>query len=893
MILEGNERGHGAELARHLMNPRDNDHVTVHAVDGFIAEDLHGAFAEAEAISHGTKCKKYLFSLSLNPPPSANVSVEVFEDTIARVEQKLGLTGQPRAVAFHEKDGRLHAHAVWSRIDATQMKAINLSHYKSKLVDLSRDLYHEHGWDMPEGFRKREDRDPQNTTRQESQQAKRLKRDRAATKAMFRACWEGSDSRAAFEAALNGNGFLLARGDRRGFVAVDADGKVWSLSRWCEAKPKELRARLGPEEHLPSIAHVLGKTADLRRPETQIPDPRHALRRAELVARQRQARKDLLEAQERRRQVELKTRLPKGIRATFLKVTGRWQKIVAEAEAAARAAQQRVRQEQQALIDRHLAERRRLDQQFQTKAPQEDPRQKLVVAKDDASFTAQELERAPSLALAHLSRTKASFTRTDVLKTIATRIDDPQTLKGIADAALQSKDAVRLSSDGAPRYTTQDYQAAERRLGSAASYMAARKGFGVRSAHISDALKLKNAELRRTFGGKLSDEQQSAIRHVLGDRQLASVVGLAGAGKSTMLSAAADAWRRQGVTVHGAALAGKAADGLESASGIKSRTLASLEMSWENGNEPIARGDVLVVDEAGMIGMRQMARVTTKLQEIGAKLVLVGDPEQLQPIEAGTPFRDLVAKHGAAELKDIYRQREDWQRAASRALAEGHIPEALSRYAKTGAVSRQQDRDAAIEALVESYAMDSDATPNKTRLAFAHRRKDVHALNVAIREALRSGEDDAQPETLLQTSTGPRAFAAGDRFVFGQNDKELGVMNGMLGTVSKVSERSVTVEMDGDRKQRVTFDPRHYTKFDHGYAVTIHKSQGATVDQAYVLGSRSMDRHLAYVAMTRHRDDLRVFLSQDDLPTWARHRPSPHHDRDGPQRTQNRGPSLG
>ncbi|MEM6901204.1 MAG: hypothetical protein AAF583_15720 [Pseudomonadota bacterium] len=141
MILEGNERGSGAELARHLLNPLDNDHVTVHAVEGFVSADLAGAFAEAEAIAQGTQCQKYLFSLSLNPPPGPTVPIEVFEEAIAKIEAKLGLACQPRAIVFHEKNGRRHAHCVWSRIDAGRMRAINLAHYKRKLGDISRTLY--------------------------------------------------------------------------------------------------------------------------------------------------------------------------------------------------------------------------------------------------------------------------------------------------------------------------------------------------------------------------------------------------------------------------------------------------------------------------------------------------------------------------------------------------------------------------------------------------------------------------------------------------------------------------------------------------------------------------------------------------------------------------------
>lgn len=123
MILKGSQRGSGRELAVHLMRVDDNEHVHIHELRGFIAEDLRGAFAEAEAISRATRARQYLFSLSLNPPSDASVSVKQFEQAIDRIEQRLGLGGQPRAIVFHEKEGRRHAHCVWSRIDAETMTA--------------------------------------------------------------------------------------------------------------------------------------------------------------------------------------------------------------------------------------------------------------------------------------------------------------------------------------------------------------------------------------------------------------------------------------------------------------------------------------------------------------------------------------------------------------------------------------------------------------------------------------------------------------------------------------------------------------------------------------------------------------------------------------------------
>ncbi|WP_299867604.1 AAA family ATPase [uncultured Roseobacter sp.] len=902
MILKGNERGYGAQLAHHLLNPIDNDHVTVHALRGFVADDLFGAFAEAEAISNATRCDKYLFSLSLNPPQDAEISVEDFEKTIAEAEKRLGLTGQPRAIVFHEKNGRRHAHAVWSRIDGQELKAINLPHYKRKLGGLARELYRSHDWEMPQGFLDAEKRDPLNYTRQEAGQAKRAKRDPQILKAMFRACWEASDSTAGFEAALKERGFALARGDRRGFVAVDANGKVWSLSRWCDVKPKEMRARIGSEMDLPSIERVSDQLRDLPKQPVDLRNTAFEARRAKLVATQRAERTALLNAQEERRLAELKARqaqLPTGLRGLLSRATGQYQATLKRFEQDAQATAQRDCDARQALISKHLAERQALtrDGQSQGVSPafhaqtQSDPKQALVLPDEGLPHSEAQLIRSPALVLDHISQTKAAFKRVDVLRALAKRIDDPMALQKAADQAMQSPQLVRLADDvSTPVFTTVDYQQAERSLDRAAASMSTKTGFAVNTTHIKQAITSQNVKMRRAFGGKLSDEQQSALRHVLNDEQLSSVVGLAGAGKSTLLATAQVAWTKQGMTVHGAALAGKAAEELQSASGISSRTLASLEMSWKNGYEPISKGDVLVIDEAGMIGTRQLSRITTKMNEIGAKLVLVGDPDQLQPIEAGTPFRRVVKDHGAARLTEIHRQKADWQKQASRDLAAGELTKAVDQYRKMDTVTQVNERDAAIEALVEIYVMDVAANgASKSRLAFAHKRKDVHALNQAIRAALRS-DGDAPAEALFTTDTGKRAFAADDRIVFTRNGKDIGVKNGMLGTVVTAQDGEIAVALDGDTDRLVRFKPQDFRSFDHGYAVTIHKSQGATVDQSYVLASRSMDRHLAYVAMTRHRDDMQLFINNKDRPRWA----IGHEPRYRPTQVRNRGgPSLG
>lgn len=377
MILKASQRSGGKQLAHHLLNTRDNDHVRVHDVRGFVSSDLVGAFNEAHAISRGTKCKQFLFSLSLNPPDTVAVPVEVFEKAIEAIEAKVGLTGQPRAIVFHEKQGRRHAHCVWSRIDARLMKAINLPHFKLKLRDMSRQLYIEHNWKMPRGLMDSEARNPLNYSLAEWQQAKRAEADPRALKALFKECWAVSDGAVAFRHALEERGLYLAKGDRRGHVAIDWRGEVYSLSRWTDVKPKEISARLGVPDQYPAVAEVKcelsGKLADKLENFRSGEDERLRLAlklleqaRRSLVMGQRQERAELHRKQEDRATAERKARgamLPTGIRGLWSRITGKYSVLKKEIEAQAQSCTMRDRQETQHLIDRQLSERRSLREQ--------------------------------------------------------------------------------------------------------------------------------------------------------------------------------------------------------------------------------------------------------------------------------------------------------------------------------------------------------------------------------------------------------------------------------------------------------------------------------------------------------------------------------------------------
>lgn len=262
MILQGNQRGGAKDLANHLMKS-ENEKVEIHSIRGFASDNLYDAFNEAYAISRGTRCKQFLYSLSINPPHEADIQDKDIENAANEVEHRLGLSGQPRIIVFHEKrgrDGKLrrHAHAVWSRINAVHMKAIHLPFTKHKLRKISRDLHIQHNLKMPAGLLNYRDRNPANFTLEQWQQCKRAKKDIDDIQSIFRDCWQLSDSRSSFASALQENGYCLAKG-RRGFVAVDYQGEKYAISRYIGIRTKQVREKLGEPDKLPTVeqAHWL------------------------------------------------------------------------------------------------------------------------------------------------------------------------------------------------------------------------------------------------------------------------------------------------------------------------------------------------------------------------------------------------------------------------------------------------------------------------------------------------------------------------------------------------------------------------------------------------------------------------------------------------------------
>ena len=377
MLMQDSQRGGAKNLALHLLSS-ENEHVDVFDLRGFVAQDLVGALNEIYGYSKGTRASKFLYAVSFNPPPSEQVSTETFMDAIGRVEKKMGLEHQSRAIVFHEKFGRRHAHVVWSRICTQEMKAIQLSHTKLKLKDITRELFIEHGWQLPEGYADTSKLNPLNYTLVQWQQAKRVGKDPKAIKAAFVDAWAISDSGSAFSAALQERGYLLARGDRRGFVAIDEKAEVYSVAKWCGKKAKEVRAKLKDLTTLRSVAEMRdlyaaqmashlralkqGQSAAISRRVDKL-----MCNRTDMIDLHRKQRAEFDAAAEAKRIEENKARMARlntGLRGLFDRISGRRKDMLAQFKCEEfELARQRQAQKDE-LIFSQLQDRQKLDRRI-------------------------------------------------------------------------------------------------------------------------------------------------------------------------------------------------------------------------------------------------------------------------------------------------------------------------------------------------------------------------------------------------------------------------------------------------------------------------------------------------------------------------------------------------
>jgi len=363
----------------------------------------------------------------------------------------------------------------------------------------------------------------------------------------------------------------------------------------------------------------------------------------------------------------------------------------------------------------------------------------------------------------------------------------------------------------------------------------------------------------------LTDGQRAMVHQFTGSGNTIDIgVGAAGTGKTTVMTIIGELATQTETPVVGTALAARAAAGFESATGIPSTTIT--RFVWETraaGGLPT--GAVVVVDEAGMVGSRQLAEVSDLVEAASGKLILIGDHHQLAEIDAGGLFAALTARLPAVELTENVRQDQEWERTALAELRHGSISRAVAMYNRRGKINVAVNSDDTITQAADAWYRDLQEIGDPGQvLLIGHRNTTVDQLNRQARARIAESGLLHGPTV----STGDRTFQAGDRAVCLKNRSRLGVLNGDLATVTAVDTERRMVTLRLDRNDNTVTVPHWYIdegNLDWGYALTGHKAQGATARRAHTVAGDGVDREWLYVTMSRGREANTIYLTDPEL----------------------------
>ena len=375
----------------------------------------------------------------------------------------------------------------------------------------------------------------------------------------------------------------------------------------------------------------------------------------------------------------------------------------------------------------------------------------------------------------------------------------------------------------------------------------------------------------------IREEQRDAFDHATGAEGLAIIDGKAGTGKSYTIGAIRDAYEIDGKRVIGLAPTNAVAQDMERDGFKEGKTVHSALFALKNDRDQWNEKTVIIVDEAAMMDTKIMNELASRADAAKAKLILVGDDRQLASVDRGGLFTELRQRHGASELSEVTRQRDEGHKATSEMLARGEFGEAVDALNKLGCITRNNHQDESREALVEQWGKDTANAPARSRFVFAYTNDDVKQLNAELR-AVRQGRGELGEDREFTTKDGKAKFAEGDRLMFTKTDRKQGqivengrvvsrnrqgITNGAMGTIERIEGQFITLKLDGKSDRRLTFNAEQFDGFRHGYAGTIYKGQGRTFDDVYLYHSAHWRDKSAYVALTRHRDNVKLFVSTE------------------------------
>lgn len=482
-----------------------------------------------------------------------------------------------------------------------------------------------------------------------------------------------------------------------------------------------------------------------------------------------------------------------------------------------------------------------------------------------------------------LSLKASVFSRRDIETLLHKSVlyHDKKFLKTI-EKILSHKEVIELGSgdDGQMYYTTRQHYKAEARLFKQVEKL---------KAYDTDYV-LTDYLRKISDNYNLNYEQIFALKHIISSPKLSVVIGKPGTGKTYMMKALKEYYDGDYFKLWGAAIASKAARGLQEESGIKSFTLASLNYKLAKGKLKLSKRDIIIVDEAGMVDFASYSNLINYVSKAKAKLVLIGDPDQLKPIGKGDLFRGIAQRTGYLSMSDIRRQRDINDRMASIALSKGKVELAISHYEQQNQLSFLPGSDKTLDAAIDNYM--NDIQSKKKSLMMSFKRVTVSKLNRETRKKLKSlslidskdyyfnaientnnhfQDRQSQLESKLLYKSKTKSsyiklpLSLGERIIFKKKSFDLNIDNGDIGTITSITKDGFHVNLD--KGEVATINRGEYKHFDYAYAITVHKAQGATIDNAHlIVDSKFWDKHLSFVGMTRHRKHLNIYVDQSQIP---------------------------
>ena len=436
-------------------------------------------------------------------------------------------------------------------------------------------------------------------------------------------------------------------------------------------------------------------------------------------------------------------------------------------------------------------------------------------------------------------------------------------IKSAQKMAHQTRNIKELGKyGGRDKFSTTQMMEIEKRVHSTIKERANEKGHVVSRRTLESVISEKFATI--------THEQRTALEaSVTSPSGISIIQGVAGSGKSFTMKAVREVYEREGYRVQGLSPTNKAARELSfSTGGMSSRSIDSFLHQLKDGREVLTNKDILIVDEAGMIGSKRFDSLLQIAGEVKAKLIFLGDAKQIQPVEAGQMFGAIGTRFEKSELQKVYRQIDPEEASAllrfRDAKATSELSPALDYLKSKDRLNMLEDAPKTIQKIVQDFDEFRKENPTKEALIIASKNESVDRLNAVIRENLKEKGILKESRVVQPLRGEPIELSPNDQIVFTDNDKRSGIYRSDIATIAKIDGTRITA-IRSDKKV-IYFDLSKFSGIKHGYAVTAHKSQGTTVDRAFVYADGPfMDKEKVYVAMTRGREGNRLYADRDSL----------------------------